>query len=283
MKKPDPAVTASLKSVERAALDAADTVRSIQGFSRTSQSDGTTHFDLNAVVRETIELTRPRWQNEALARGATIDVVAELDTVPSVSGHRVEIREVITNLILNATDALPNGGRIVMRTSADQGRVELSVADSGVGMAAEVRRRAFEPFFTTKGVKRTGLGLAVAYGTIHRHGGQITVDSLPGEGSTVTFWLPASPAEGVDDGPLNRGGSVLVIDDEADVRELVAEVLASHGHRITTAAGGVEGIERFKEGQYDLVITDLGLPDLNGWDVARAIKICRATVPVMLL
>jgi CheY-like chemotaxis protein len=152
-------------------------------------------------------------------------------------------------------------------------------------MSTEVRRRAFEPFFTTKGVKRTGLGLAVAYGTIHRHGGQITVDSAPGEGTTVTFWIPAGAvtAGAADDGRINRGGSVLVIDDEADVRELVAEVLASHGHRVTTAAGGVEGVERFKEGQYDLVITDLGLPDLNGWDVARAIKICRATVPVLLL
>ena len=155
----------------------------------------------------------------------------------------------------------------------------------GLGMSTEVRRRAFEPFFTTKGVKRTGLGLAVTYGTVHRHGGQIAIDSASGEGTTVTFWLPSGAvgAATADDGRANRAGSVLVIDDEADVRDLVAEVLASHGHRITTAAGGSEGVERFKTGHYDLVLTDLGLPDLSGWDVARAIKICRASVPVLLL
>src|SRR5207248_321990 len=109
MKKPDPTVAASLKSVERAALDAADTVRRIQGFSRTAQAEGATHFDLNALIQETIDLTRPRWQNEAMAQGVAIELVAELGSIPVVSGHRLEIREAITNLILNATDALAEG------------------------------------------------------------------------------------------------------------------------------------------------------------------------------
>ena len=286
MKKLDAAVTASLKSVERAALDAADTVRRIQGFSRTTQSGGTTQFDLNDVVRETIELTRPRWQNEMMARGITIELEDRLDRIPGVSGHRSEIREAIANLILNATDALPEGGRILITTRAEAGRVLVSVEDSGIGMSSDVRRRAFEPFFTTKGVKRTGLGLAVTYGTVHRHAGEISIESAPGKGTTVTFWIPSEAVSGhVADASAdtNRAGSVLVIDDEADVRDLVAEVLASHGHRITTAAGGSEGVERFKEGHYDLVLTDLGLPDLNGWDVARAIKVCRGAIPVLLL
>jgi len=287
MKKPDAAMEASLKSVERAALDAADTVRRIQGFSRTAQVGGATQFDLNDVVKETIELTRARWQNEMMARGIAIELEARLDDIPIVSGHRLEIREAITNLILNATDALPEGGRIVVSTRAEPGRVLVSVGDSGLGMSSDVRRRAFEPFFTTKGVKRTGLGLAVSYGTVHRHGGQISIDSTPGKGTTATFWIPsgtvgADTPDALADG-TKRAGSVLVIDDEADVRELVAEVLASQGHRITTAAGGSEGVQRFKEGHYDLVLTDLGLPDLNGWDVARAIKVCRAAIPVLLL
>src|SRR5262249_47182920 len=146
----------------------------------------------------------------------------------------------------------------------------VSVRDSGTGMSAEVRQRAFEPFFTTKGVKRTGLGLAVAYGTVHRHGGQIAIERAPGEGTTGTSWNPAAAAgERTTGQPASgrapRVGSVLVIDDDPDVRDLVADVLASHGHRITVAAGGREGLARFEAGSYDVVLTDLGMPDLDGW------------------
>ncbi len=286
IKKPDPAIAASLRSIERAAVDAADTVRQIQGFSGTAKAGGAARFELNAVIQEAIDFTRSRWQNEAKVRGASIEVQAQPGPIPEVSGRRVEIREVITNLILNAVDALPEGGRIVIATRAEPGRVIVSVSDSGLGVSAEVKRRAFEPFFTTKGVKRTGLGLAVAYGTVQRHGGQIALESAPGAGTTVTFWLPAVGREEGAAGPeaaAPRVGSVLVIDDEADVRDLVAEVLTSYGHRVTTAAGGREGLTRFEAGRYDLVLTDLGMPDLDGWEVARAIKSSRGDIPVLLL
>ena len=286
--KPDPAVAASLRSIERAAVDAADTVRQIQGFAGTARAGGATRFDLNTVIQEAIGFTRSRWHNEAKVRGASIEVHAQPGPIPEVSGRHVEIREVITNLILNAVDALPEGGRIVIATRAEPGRVIVSVSDSGVGMAAEVKRRAFEPFFTTKGVKRTGLGLAVAYGTVQRHAGQIVLESAPGAGTTVTFWLPAAARADNAAGPgakppAPRVGSVLVIDDEADVRDLVADVLMSHGHRITVAAGGREGLARFEAGRYDVVLTDLGMPDLDGWQVARAIKASRGDIPVLLL
>src|SRR6266545_2378874 len=288
MKKPDAAVAASLKSIERAAVDAADTVRRIQGFSGTAAGVGSTRFDLNTVIQEAVEFTRSRWENEAKVSGASIEVQARPGPIPEVSGRRLEIREVITNLVLNAVDALPEGGRIVVATRAEPGRVVVSVSDSGTGMAPEVRRRAFEPFFTTKGVKRTGLGLAIAYGTVQRHGGQIAVESAPGGGTTVTFWLPAAQREAeaarpAGDAPAQRLGSVLVIDDEAEVRDLVAEVLVSDGHRVTAAAGGREGLARFEAGRFDVVLTDLGMPDLNGWEVARAIKSSRADIPVLLL
>jgi len=285
MKNPDTATTASLRSIERAAADAADTVVRIQGFSRTTKQGEAAPLELNAVVQEAIEFTRSRWQDEAQLRGAPIEVVFDPGALPRVSGRAAEIREVLTNLILNAVDALPSGGRIAVRTRDEAGRAVVSVSDSGVGMPEVVKRRAFEPFFTTKGVKRTGLGLAVAYGSVRRHGGQIEVESQEGRGTTVTFWLPsgenAKSAAGASQ--PDTVGSILVIDDEADVRELVADVLTGRGHAITVAAGGREGLARFETGRYDLVITDLGMPDLNGWEVARAIKASRADLPVLLL
>ncbi|HYB42563.1 MAG TPA: GAF domain-containing protein, partial [Candidatus Methylomirabilis sp.] len=156
MKSPEAAVAASLRSVERAAIDAADTVRRIQGFSGTSRGAESTRFDLNAVVQEAVEFTRSRWQNEAKVRGANIEVHTQFGLIAETSGRRLEIREVITNLLLNAVDALPQGGRIAIGTRAEAGRVAVSVSDNGIGMSPDVQRRAFEPFFTTKGVKRTG-------------------------------------------------------------------------------------------------------------------------------
>ncbi len=286
MKNPDPATATSLRNIERAAADAAETVVRIQGFSRMAQRGETAHFDVNTAVHEAIEFTRSRWQNEAQVKGAPIEVVFERGVLPEISGRIAEIREVLTNLILNAVDALPTGGCITVATRAEPGRVVVSVRDSGVGMPDDVKRRAFEPFFTTKGVKRTGLGLAVAYGTIRRHGGQVALESEEGKGSTITFWLPVEELGEPSVAPTARAdrvGSILVIDDEPDVRELVAEVLGGRGHVITVAADGRQGLARFETGRYDLVITDLGMPDLNGWEVARAIKSARSDVPVLLL
>jgi GAF domain-containing protein/CheY-like chemotaxis protein len=284
MKKPDAATAGSLRSIERAAADAAETVVRIQGFSQTANRGESAAYDLNAAVHEAIEFTRPRWHDEAQVHGAPVELAFERGTVPEMSGRSAEIREVLTNLLLNALDALPAGGRIVVKTAAEPGRVVVSVTDSGTGMSEDVKRRAFEPFFTTKGVKRTGLGLAVAYGTIRRNGGQIAIESTPGLGTTVTFWLPVGGTEVAEGEPSgSEVGSVLVIDDEADVRELVADVLTGRGHAITVASGGREGLARFETGQFDLVVTDLGMPDLNGWQVARTVKSSHPDTPVLLL
>jgi CheY-like chemotaxis protein len=155
-------------------------------------------------------------------------------------------------------------------------------------MPEETRGRAFEPFFTTKGVRRLGLGLAVAYGLVSSHGGDIALESGEGRGTIVTFWLPAAaateagaPARGPADG--ERHGRILVVDDEADVREVLADVLASQGHTVTLAGGGQEALAYLERDPFDLVITDLGMPDVNGWDVARAVKSGRQELPVLLL
>jgi GAF domain-containing protein len=288
MKKPPEEMVVSLRTIERSAVDAAETVRRIQAFGRTDKDDVVGALDLDTVIGEGIQLTRPRWEHEAQIRGARIEVIYDRSPLPRVPGRAAEIREVVTSLLLNAVDAMPTGGRIVIRTHADKARVTVVVSDSGAGMAPDVKRRAFEPFFTTKGVKSTGLGLAVAYGTIRRHGGEISVDSTEGIGTTVSFWLPRAATTAVTpaaptETPPERKGTILVIDDEASVLEIVAEVLTANGHSVTVAHGGREGLLAFSSGRFDLVMTDLGMPDLNGWDVVKSIKESRATTPVLVL
>ncbi len=223
------------------------------------------------------------------------------DGLPLILGQPTEIREALTNLILNAVDAMPQGGTLILSgrpVSGIKGRgpsptpdprfVELSVTDTGVGMAEEIRRRVFEPFFTTKGVQGTGLGLSVVYGIMERHGGRIAVTTTPGRGTTVTLRFQAAPPSTGLPEPKSTPRRVssrrlLVIDDEPVVRKTLVALLRTVGHTVTEAAGGAEGLARLMEGPVDCELTDLGMPELTGWDVARAVKAHAPELPVILL
>lgn len=284
----DPAVERSLKIVERAALDGADVVRRVQQFSRPRAGGELVPVDLNQIARDALEFTRPRWQDEAQSQERLIEVVFDAEPVPQVLGQPSELREVIINLILNAVDAIPKGGRILLTTRREGPRVSLSVADNGIGMSQEVKGRAFEPFFTTKGVKSTGLGLSVAHGIVQRHGGEIALESEEGKGTTVTVRLPVLESGEVAEkarlsDPLHSA-RILLIDDESSVREALADQLAIEGHSVTSAADGWQGLAILEEGKpFDLVITDLGMPGMTGWRVAEAVRARFPGMPVVLV
>jgi signal transduction histidine kinase/CheY-like chemotaxis protein len=266
-----------LRPAEQAVIDGAEVVKRLARFSRGQPEPTIMAVDLNELVQDVVEMTRPRWQNELEARGIHVETILQLGSVPPVAADPPSIREVLVNLILNAVDALPAGGRIELRTWATDAGVHCAVSDTGSGMSAEVRRRAFEPFFTTKGVKSTGLGLSVNYGIVKRHGGELTIDTEEGQGTTVTFRLPAAtrplrapapPAEAPAP-PLR----ILLIDDDPSVRGVIADMLAEDGHTVVQAGSGPEGLERLTgSARVDLVLTDLGMLGMNGWDVARAVK-----------
>src|SRR5574342_52976 len=187
-------VRRSLEIIQRTAQDGAEVVRRVQRFSRVQPVSDAVAVDLNQLVHEVVELTRPRWQDEAQLRGSRIEVAVEAGVIGAAAGEPAPLREVLMNLLLNAADAITQGGRITLRTWARDDRVYCSVTDTGAGMPEEVRRRALEPFFTTKGPKSTGLGLSVAYGTVQRYGGTLTVESTEGQGTTVEVSLPTASA-----------------------------------------------------------------------------------------
>jgi len=276
-----------LQIIERAANDSVEVVRRVGRFTRTQPVSEPVPVDLNQLAEDVLELTRARWQNETELRGIRIEVSLEPGELPPVPGEPGPLREVLLNLVFNAVDALPKGGRITVRTWASAQRVHCSVADTGVGMSEEVRRRVFEPFFTTKGPKSTGLGLSLSYGIIQRHRGELNIDSGAGKGTTATISLPLGTA--VASGPVRPAPSgpplnILVIDDEPEVRETLAEMLVTEGHLVSQAAGGPEGLARLGAGAaVDLVLTDLGMPEMTGWQVAQAIKGRWPHLPVGLI
>ncbi len=291
LKVKEPEVRGPLEVVQRATHDAAEVVRRVLGFTAMRPISRTARIDLNEVVREVIELTRPRWQDQAHVQGITIEVVPRLGEVPAVAGEASSLREVIMNLLLNALDALPRGGTVTITTRASDGGAACSVADDGVGMADDVRHRALEPFFTTKGPHNTGLGLSVAHGIVQRHRGELDVQSRVGEGTVVTLRLPRTDAAADEDQaplapppPPPLSLRILLIEDEARVRATLADVFAALGHTVLQAGGGRAGLEVLERGErVDVVITDLGMPEMNGWDVARAIKARWPDLPVGLV
>ena len=285
-----PEVRRQMEPTEQALRASAEVVRRLSTFSRAHAQQKTVVLNLAQLAAEVIELTRGRWDSEAELRGAKIEARVEAGEIPGISGDPASLREVLVNLVLNAVEALPNGGRILIRTWATSGRVYCSVTDTGVGMSAAVQERAVDPFFTTKGVKNTGLGLSVNYGIIQRHAGELAIESAPGQGTTVTFWLPSAQklCEGeTSPGPEGKpiaARRILLIDDDAAVRHVVAELLAEDGHLLTEATSGAEGLARLASGPpVDLVLTDLGMPGMTGWEVARAIKASYPSLPVGLV
>jgi CheY-like chemotaxis protein len=245
-------------------------------------------IDLNEIVREVVELARPRWRDEAQMRALVIDVSLELGDIPPVAGDAPSLREVVMNVLFNAVDALPAGGTIRVTTWSGDTWVFCSIADDGVGMDEEVRRCALEPFFTTKGPLGIGLGLSVAHRIVQRHRGELSLRPNDPQGTVVTLRLPHASSGPVDGapGPSPDGLTlrVLVIDDEPMVREALVDSLAEDGHTVIQAGSGAEGLARLDAGaDVDIVFTDLGMPDMTGWDVARAVRTRHPGLPIGLV
>ena len=281
-----------LDGIHAASRQAVEVVQRLREFYRAREA----HEPLEAVrladvVAQAVSLTQFSWRNQALGRGIVIDLVTEIDQALCVPGEASELREVLTNLILNAVDALPRGGQLALRARAEGGQVVLEVADTGVGMSEATRRRCLEPFFTTKGEHGTGLGLAVVWGIVRRHRGTVAVESQPGEGTTITIRLPlADQVPSAQPSCPDRSAEpaqcplrVLVVDDEPLVRSSLAEYLELDGHRVELASSGQEGLEKFRAGRFDLVLTDRAMPELGGDELALAIRQLEPGIPIVML
>jgi signal transduction histidine kinase/ActR/RegA family two-component response regulator len=283
-----PDLRRQLAIIEQVAQDGAQTVRRIQEFARMRRTRPWQHVDVAEIVREVVEATRPRWMDQAQARGVTYAMRLDLTPIPPVTGDPAELRESFMNLLFNALDAMPQGGTVTFSTAVDQDRVVCVVQDTGTGMSEEVRRRCFEPFFTTKAEQGTGLGLSIAYGIVTRHGGEIDVWSRPGEGSRFTVRLPVGgdvPARVADAPPPrpSRRARILVVEDETPVREVLVDVLAGQGHDVVACADGHSALEHVGGPPFDLALVDLSMPTISGWEVAKALRAAQPQVPIAMV
>jgi two-component system, cell cycle sensor histidine kinase and response regulator CckA len=235
--------------------------------------------------------------DETMLRRLVSDVVF-LEMVPGAGNACIEIdphrfSQVLLNLVVNARDAMAQGGTLTIKTAVKHRNVLVSVHDTGCGMPAEVRERLFEPFFTTKDEgKGTGLGLATVYGIVRESGGSISVESAEGVGSTFTLSLPiARKTQPSDALPIKqncaRGGSetILLIEDDSNIRYLIAHTLEACGYRVVQAENGVEGLDIAKGmlPAIDAIISDAIMPKMSGQDVIANLRRLRPELKALLV
>jgi signal transduction histidine kinase/ActR/RegA family two-component response regulator len=291
-----------LTTIQRAIGDVAGTVARMREFYRQREPQlSLARVDLNVTVQQALQLTQARWSDLPQQKGIMIEVKTDLAPLPTeVMVAEGEMRDALTNLIFNAVDAMPEGGTLTIRTrrvepSSDQEtpRVHIEIGDTGIGMDEATQRRCLEPFFTTKGERGSGLGLAMVYGMITRHSAELQLDSAPGRGSTFRLIFNAAGALTVEPeaAPIAIGPQplrILLVDDDPLLITSLQEVLVGDGHDVTAANGGQAGIDAFVAASltaepFAIVVTDLGMPYVDGRRVAAAVKAASVTTPVILL
>ena len=292
----------ALEVIERAVDDVSATVARLSEFYRQHEPQSLAPVQLGAILQQVLDLTRARWSDMPQKRGIVIDAQLDLaPDLPAIMGVESEIREALTNLVFNAVDAMPEGGRLVLRTRVTKGAgavethdVQVEVTDSGMGMDEDTRRRCLEPFFTTKGERGTGLGLAMVYGMAERHNADVEIESEPGHGTTVRLSFSVaeaiaggSDAEAVAPLALLAPQRILIVDDDTVVLKTLRDVLTADGHSVVAANGGQQGIDAFNEAfkagdAFTVVVTDLGMPYVGGLQVASVIKKRSPATPVLL-
>jgi signal transduction histidine kinase/CheY-like chemotaxis protein len=272
----EPTLVHDLELIRKAASDGSVIVRRLQSYTRQQRSEPSALVQVNQLAADAIALTRPYWRDTAQQQGITITIAEELSTSTPVCGVVAELREALTNLLINAIQAMPMGGTVTIRTLERDGAVGIAIHDTGVGIPPELLESIFDPFFTTKGLQGSGLGLALVAGILERHSGTITVESTPGQGSIFTMWLPRGDMAEAPLAPVGGGsmpeGRVLVVDDEPAVRVVLTRLLTLWGLQVTAVANGAAALEQLAQQHYHAVFSDLGMAGMNGWEVLAAVK-----------
>ncbi|MDQ6652171.1 MAG: response regulator [Acidobacteriota bacterium] len=283
-----------LEIIIKTAKDGAKTIKRIQDFARQRRDHDFQLVDMGQLLLDVGEITQPRWKNLAEAANVHISLDLQLHCKALIMGDESELREVLVNMVFNAVDAMPRGGILTLAAEETGDVVEISVRDTGMGMNEDVRLRIFDPFFTTKGNTGMGLGLAVSYGIIRRHEGTVEVESEVGHGTCFRIRLPtAKSAVNIQETrelpsiatlpAQSCQMRILVVDDEEHVRDLLRDILETEGCLVSLAESAPQALSLFEKENFDAIFTDVGMPEMNGWELSRAIRERNSNIPLAVI
>ncbi len=283
LREDDKELKKGLDSIVKAGDDGAEIVRNMLKFAKPEGRNifGYIFSDIRKIINEAIEFTAPRWKNMSQAKGLDYIIDKEgMKEVPKVLCNTTELREVFTNIINNALDAMPNGGTLSFSLRNSENNVFINISDTGCGMTEEVKRKICDPFFTTRRPLGTGLGMSVSYGVIMRHNGSIEVDTESGKGTTFSLRIPIDnkavqpelPTESETQVTTTMKRRILVVDDNDDICAVLENLLIKSGHAVKTVNNGAEAIELVGEEDFDLVLCDLAMPNVYGYDVIKSVN-----------
>ena len=282
----DPTLIKQLEILEGSTRTGSDTIRRMLDFASGGRVTEKETLETAGLMQNVVYMTQARWMEIEQKEGTIISAINDFEPDLYISGSKSEIINAVTNLIFNGVDAMPDGGILTMSTSEQNGKIIISVQDTGTGMTEDVRSRIFDPFFSTKGSSGTGLGLSEVYGTIKRHDGEILVESEVGAGTIISLIfdkVDAKPTEipvqAIEVSPVR----ILAVDDNEFITEMLNELLTDEGHTVSTYTSTKEAFEDFKINEYDLVITDMEMPEMGGQEFAEMIKLKRKHTPILLL
>lgn len=290
----DPKTTRGLEVIVQTARDGSKTVKRIQDFARQRRDHDFELIAVDQLLMDVNEVTRPRWKDRSQANNVHINLNLQINSNASIMGDPSELREVLVNMVFNALDAMPQGGKLTLAAQEADGLMEIAVIDTGCGMSPEVRSRIFDPFFTTKGKAGMGLGLAVCYGIVQRHQGSIEIDSTVGEGTVFRIKLPIAAAshqtETMEEVAVqltlvrpSTSPGILIVDDEQCVLDVLRDVLEAEGYEVSVATSGDEALRVFDAKPFQAVFTDVGMPGMSGWELARAIRERDQEMPIAVI
>jgi PAS domain S-box-containing protein len=267
----------AIQNILNASRRGADVVRRIKDFTlvKTDQMDQAQTFDLDELIREAVELTKTLWSAPSVPRKYRVNYIKAGKIF--VKGQPSEIYEVMVNLIKNGLEAMPHGGFLTISVAHQNGKVHLTVSDTGHGIPEAHFQRIFEPFFTTKGSKSSGLGLSSCYGIVKKHQGDLHVKSIPGQGTSFTIILPLArqpdEQEQRQPVPIKRHKlNFLVIDDEINILKMLEMFFEDTEVNIVTALTAEAGLRAIRQDDFDAILCDLSMDDINGLEVSKQVR-----------
>jgi ligand-binding sensor domain-containing protein/signal transduction histidine kinase len=285
----DTAADKQIRTIEKAATDGAEIIKKLQKFGQTEGESLKKSVNLNEIIEETIEIAHFKLSDQKRLHDVTIGIQTNLEPIAPVYGNVSELRLVFIDLIVNAIESYKTSGMIQISTYSEGDKVAIKIKDKGVGIEKEILDHIFDPFYKTGSARGDGLGLSQIYSVINQHGGTIKVDSSPGQGTVVVIILPAEPVEEEhttrEDHHVEKtkDKAIFIVEDEQMIRDLYVEVLEMKGHSVTSFSSGEDALAEWKNNGYKLIICDLGLPGMNGWEFISKVRETDTYVPIIVL